>query len=143
MRKILYLAPCIFASIIYLIAPAQADWTRDMRPPKVRRLVMTCEYVDGVVNPLQIHIAETHPSQSPYKIEFINMHTGLSQTVVPNRSAMYQLSSFTYGIEDVGIFPIPSLQSGTYDVKVSWKKGFPEPLEKPDKGIFLVEGLKV
>lgn len=129
-RKILWLAPCIF----FQIAPAQADWTMDMRPPKVTKFVVTCEYVDGVVSPLQIHIAETYPWERGYKIEFINMQTGLSQTVVPKRIAL---------ISGVGIFPIPSLQSGIYDVKVAWRKGFPEPLEKPDKGIFLFEGLKI
>jgi hypothetical protein len=133
-RRILRLAPCILASTILPILPAQADITMEMRPPQVSKFVVTCEYVNGVVSPLQIHIAEKRLSLSPYEITITNVQSGLSRTVVPTRSAF---------VSDVGIFPIPSLQPGIYDVRVSWRKGFPEPLEKPDKGMFFFKGLKI
>ena len=134
LKSFFQLSPCILTSAMLPIPPAQADFTMEMRPPQVSKLVVTCEYINGVVSPLQIHIAEKFITLSPYEITIVNVQNGLLRTVVPTRK------SHDLG---VSIFPIPSLQTGIYDVKVSWRKGFPEPVEKPDKGMFFFKGLKI
>ena len=134
LKSFIQLSPCILTSAMLPIPPAQADFTMEMRPPQVSKFVVTCEYINGVVSPLQIHIVEKSLTLSPYEITIMNVQNGLLRTVVPTRK------SHDLG---VSIFPILSLQTGIYDVKVSWRKGFPEPVEKPDKGMFFFKGLKI
>ena len=111
LKSFIQLPPCILTSAMLPIPPAQADFTMEMRPPQVSKFVVTCEYINGVVSPLQIHIVEKSLTLSPCEITIMNVQNGLLRTVVPTRK------SHDLG---VSIFPILSLQTGIYDVKV-WR----------------------
>jgi len=125
----------ILAGSLFPTASARADSTIPVGAPPVVELTVTCEYIEGAVSPLQMRVEGFGPGV-PFIVEFKNVQTGASHRMRPVEKR------WTPGSPKLLYFPL--LQTGTYDVMVSWiaeQNGVIIP--DTSQAMFLFKGLTI